>query len=103
MMNKKGLTEGREANMGHKGIRQTEYFSSLHNILPLLNPFHYIKTKLRCKGTIFMTLSTSCYNIYGKYSVPPNGDAATFRNEENLSEIHCMKVELSQTVAKMKN
>jgi hypothetical protein len=25
-----------------------------------------------------MTLSTSCY---GKYSVPPNGEAATFRNE----------------------
>jgi hypothetical protein len=73
MMNKKGLTEGREANMGHKGIRQTEYFSSLHNILPLLNPFHYIKTKLRCKRTIFMTLFASCY---GKYYVLPNGDAA---------------------------
>jgi hypothetical protein len=69
-MNKKGLTEGREANMGHKGIRQTEYFSSLHNILPLLNPFHYFKTKLpRCKGTIFMTRFASCY---GKDLVPPN-------------------------------
>jgi hypothetical protein len=50
MMNKKGLKEGREANMGHKGRRQTEYFSSLHIILPLLNQFfHYCKTKLRCK------------------------------------------------------
>jgi hypothetical protein len=100
VMIKKGLREGREANMGHKGLSQTEYFSSLHNILPLLNPFQYIKTKLRCTGTIFMTLFASCYV---KYYVLPNGDAATFRNEANLSEIHCMKVKLSKMDAKMKN
>ncbi len=43
-----------------------------------------------------MTLYTSWF---GKYSVPQNGDTATFRNEANLSEIHCMQVELSKTDA----
>jgi hypothetical protein len=45
-----------------------------------------------------MTLFASCY---GKYYILPNGDAATFRNEANLSEIHCMKVKLSKTYAKL--